>query len=74
MIGFLSQLGYVIAYAVSGAAADAAAALSGQGVGRGAAMVIVVSGICLSVTAAMVLIPDSIRKLEIDRTAEETVE
>ncbi len=74
MIGFLSQLGYVIAYAVSGAAADAAAALSGQGVGRGAAMVIVVSGICLSVTAAMVLIPDSIRKLEIDRTEEETVE
>ena len=35
-IGFLSQMGYVLAYAVSGLAADGLGSLSGMGVGRGA--------------------------------------
>ena len=64
LIGFLSQLGYAAAYALSGAAADALGRIGGQGVGRGAATVIVIAGICLAVTAASVLFPKSIRTLE----------
>ncbi len=64
LIGFISQLGYVAAYALSGTAADALGRIGGQGVGRGAATVIIVSGVCLAVTAASILIPKSVRKLE----------
>ncbi len=64
LIGFLSQLGYVVAYAVSGAAADALGRIGGRGVGRGAATVVLLAGICLAVTAAAILFPKSIRKLE----------
>ncbi len=64
LIGFLSQLGYVVAYALSGMAADVLGRIGGQGVGRGAATVIAVSGICLAVTAATILFSGSIRKLE----------
>ena len=64
MIGFLSQLGYVLAYAVSGAAADAVGRIGGCGVGRGAAAVIMAAGICLAVIAGLILVPESIRKLE----------
>ncbi len=64
MISFLSQLGYVIAYAVSGATADALGSLNGRGVGRGAALVIDIAGICLALTAAVILFPQSIRDLE----------
>ena len=64
LIGFLSQLGYVVAYAVSGAAADALGHIGGRGVGRGAAAVVLLAGICLAVTAAAILFPKSIRKLE----------
>ena len=64
LIGFLSQLGYVVAYAVSGAAADALGRIGGRGVGRGAAAVVLLAGICLAVTAAAILFPKSIRRLE----------
>ena len=64
LIGFLSQLGYVAAYALSGAAADALGRVGGQGVGRGAAAVVMAAGICLAFTAATILFPKSIRKLE----------
>ena len=64
LIGFISQLGYVAAYALSGTAADTLGRISGQGVGRGAAMVIIFAGICLAVTAAAILFPKSVRKLE----------
>ncbi|MCR4807102.1 MAG: MFS transporter [Lachnospiraceae bacterium] len=64
MIGFLSQLGYVVAYAVSGAAADSLGRMSGLGVGRGAAMAVMASGILLTLTALTVLIPGSVRELE----------
>ena len=64
LIGFLSQLGYTAAYAISGAAADALGKMGNCGVGRGAAMVILVSGILLAVTAMTIVFPKSIRELE----------
>lgn len=64
LIGFLSQLGYVVAYALSGTAADALGRIGGRGVGRGAAAVVVAAGICLSLTAAGTLFPKSVRLLE----------
>jgi MFS family permease len=64
LIGFLSQLGYVVAYAVSGAAADAIGKVSGRGVGRGAAGVVLISGICLAAVSASILLSRSIRELE----------
>lgn len=63
-IGFLSQLGYVIAYAVSGLAADGLGSLSGMGVGRGAAFMIGISGVFLSLVAVIFLRFPSIRELE----------
>ena len=64
MVGFLSQLGYVVAYAVSGVTADALGAWTGLGVGRGAAMVIRVSGGMMAVIAVSILFIRSIRSLE----------
>lgn len=64
MIGLISQLGYVIAYGASGSAADAIGRVTGTGVGRGSAIVIVFAGICMAVNAAVILIPRSIRRLE----------
>ena len=64
LIGFLSQLGYVAAYAVSGAAADALGKLGGRGVGRGAAAVVVIAGICMAAVSASILLSKSIRELE----------
>ena len=64
LIGFLSQLGYVFAYAVSGVAADALGNITGKGVGRGAAMVIMTAGIFEIITAAMIFMIKSIKELE----------
>ena len=64
LIGFISQLGYVVAYAVSGAAADALGKIGGRGVGRGAALVVIIAGACLALVAASMLFPRSIRMLE----------
>lgn len=63
-IGFLSQIGYVIAYAVSGLAADGLGSLSGMGVGRGAAMMIGISGVLLSLVAVTLLRFSAIKELE----------
>lgn len=63
-IGFLSQMGYVLAYAVSGLVADGLGSLSGMGVGRGAAMMIGISGVFLSLVAVTFLRFPSIRELE----------
>ena len=63
-VGFLSQMGYVLAYAVSGLAADGLGSLSGMGVGRGAAFMIGISGVFLSLVAVTFLRFPSIRELE----------
>ena len=64
LIGFISQLGYVVAYTVSGAAADAFGKIGGRGVGRGAALVIIAAGICMSAVSIVIFFPKSIRALE----------
>jgi len=64
LIGFLSQMGYVVAYAVSGVAADALGQWTGLGVGRGAAIVIQAAGGLMAVIAAGMLGIRSIRALE----------
>ena len=69
LIGFLSQSGYVVAYAVSGAAADALGKISGRGVGRGAALVVIIAGLCLSATALLILVSKSIKALEYNQEA-----
>ena len=61
---FLSQLGYVVAYTVSGVAADGLGALTGTGVGRGAAIMILISGILLAITSVTLLRFSEIKKLE----------
>lgn len=50
-IGFLSQIGYVVAYGAAGALADAIGTGAGIGVGRGAACVVMGAGILLAVIA-----------------------
>lgn len=63
-IGFLSQMGYVVAYGTGGVLADLAAKLFHTEIGRGAGMVIIISGVCLSVVAVMMARIRSIQDLE----------
>lgn len=63
-IGFLSQIGYVVAYGTAGIAADQIALKYQMGVGRGAASVIVFAGVLLSITAVLLYPIKSIRMLE----------
>lgn len=64
LIGFLSQIGYVVAYGTSGLLADGLADAFGLSVGRGAGMVILVSGILLGITAILLYQIPSVKKLE----------
>ena len=64
LIGFLSQMGYVVAYGVSGVAADTIGKVTGLGVGRGSGAVILFAGACLAVSGIGILLIRSIRELE----------
>ena len=64
MIGFLSQIGYVVAYGGAGIAADGIAAQLHIGVGRGAAAVVIAAGVLLCVTALILSQIKSIIALE----------
>lgn len=64
IIGFLSQIGYVVAYAIAGLAADGIAGSFSINVGRGAAGVIILAGILLSLTALVLYQFKSVRRLE----------
>lgn len=63
-IGFLSQIGYVVAYSISGVLADFIGKGAGIGVGRGAAWVIIGAGICLAIISALTIKSESIGGLE----------
>ena len=64
IVGFLSQIGYVIAYGCSGVMADFIASKSGIGVGRGAGVVMAVSGAALILVSVSILYFKEIRLLE----------
>ena len=64
LIGFLSQIGYVVAYSLSGLLADGMDSWLHIGVGRGAATVIMVSGVLLSVIALGIYPIKAVRELE----------
>ena len=64
LIGFLSQIGYVAAYAASGVLADGIASSMHIGVGRGAAAVIVLAGALLGASALVLYRIRSVRELE----------
>ncbi|MCR5739358.1 MAG: MFS transporter [Lachnospiraceae bacterium] len=63
-IGFISQLGYIPAYALSGVLADRIGSAFDIGVGRGSAGVIAVSGILLIAAASGFLFSGRIKGLE----------
>ena len=63
-IGFLSQLGYIPAYAFAGVLADRAAKAMKVTVGRGSALVIAVSGALLIAVSVLSLFSRRIRNLE----------
>ncbi len=64
LIGFISQMGYVVAYASSGALADVAAKAYDNSVGRGSALVICISGGLLAVISLSLCLSKRIRSLE----------
>ncbi len=64
LIGFISQIGYVVAYAAAGVAADGVASQLQISVGRGAAAIIVAAGALLSLTALLLYAMKSVRMLE----------
>lgn len=70
LIGFLSQIGYVVAYGTAGLLADGIAKGMQTGVGRGAAAVIILSGVLLGLAAAVLYRIRSVRALEcVDKKA-----
>lgn len=64
LIGFLSQIGYVVAYGICGICADRLSVAMNTGVGRGAALVVMISGALLSVTAIVLYQIKAVRVLE----------
>ena len=64
IIGFLSQIGYLLAYAISGLLSDFLGETLGIGVGRGSALVIQVAGVLMIIISLVMLKLKSVRKLE----------
>lgn len=64
LISFLSQIGYVFAYGGAGVLADNIAELRHTGVGRGAAIVIMISGAMLAILSILLYRFRSVRELE----------
>jgi len=64
VIGFISQIGYVVAYGTAGVAADRVAVLFRLSIGRGAAWVIITAGGLLCMTALLLYALKSVRGLE----------
>ena len=63
-IGFLSQLGYIPAYGLSGVFADRSAYIMNISVGRGSAFVISIAGVMLIITSLISLFSKKIKNLE----------
>ena len=65
LIGFISQLGYVVAYGLAGVLADGIAAKWNVTVGRGAAWVVIISGALMVMTALFLMRLRSVKELEV---------
>lgn len=70
VIGFVSQLGYVISYGVSGILADKIAEVNKISVGRGSAAVIMFFGVLLTVSAVLLYCIKNVRDLDKIKTTE----
>ena len=64
LIGFLSRLGYVVAYAFTGLGADAIAAQTDLSVGRGAAVIVIAAGVALGIASLLLPTARSLKALE----------
>ncbi|MGN1306492.1 MAG: MFS transporter [Faecousia sp.] len=64
LIGLFTQIGYVAAYGISGLLADGAADVLNISVGRGAAIVIIASGILMMLATTVLYFMKNVRKLE----------
>ena len=64
IVGFLSQIGYVIAYGCSGILADWIAGMGGISVGRGAGIVMAFAGVALVIVSVSLLFMKEIKLLE----------
>jgi len=64
LVGFISQLGYVVAYGACGAVSDVIAKQNSITVGRGSAVVIMISGAMLIVLAVLLYLSKNVKKLE----------
>ncbi len=64
VIGFISQLGYVVAYALFGVIADGIAEVTRLGVGRGSGITIMASGVIMAFVAGALFFNRSVRGLE----------
>lgn len=64
LIGLFTQIGYVAAYGISGLVADGAADVLNISVGRGAALVIIASGILMMLATTALYFMKNVRKLE----------
>ncbi|MBR4169746.1 MAG: MFS transporter [Lachnospiraceae bacterium] len=64
VIGFISQLGYVVAYGLFGVIADGIANATGFSVGRGAGITIMISGVFMALIAIALYGSRSVRGLE----------
>ena len=67
IVGFLSQIGYVIAYGCSGILADGIAEYRGISVGRGAGMVMAFAGAALVIVSVSILFIKDIKLLEVKK-------
>ena len=64
LIGFISQLGYVAAYAASGVIADTLGKIGNRGVGRGSALLIIIAGLSLAAFSTGIFFRKNIKSLE----------
>ena len=64
LISFISMIGYLLAYGVSGVLSDLLGDVLGIGVGRGAAMVVKGAGVCMVIISLIILKLKSVRGLE----------
>ena len=64
IISFVSQAGYVIAYAISGLLADKYSLITGYSIGRSSGAIISIAGIMLLLTGIMIYFIKPIKELE----------